>query len=147
MRDPDSFRFRLPVGVRFQDVDAYGHAHHSRALIYFEEARWAYWADIVGTASIDEPSYVVGEVHVRYHRRILYPMTLDVRVRVSHLADKRFTMEYEARSPRGEVLVSGSSVQVMYDYAARTSTTIPAAVRAAIEARDGPFLERGVGEP
>jgi acyl-CoA thioester hydrolase len=141
MPDADPFRFRLPVGVRFQDVDVYGHAHHSRALIYFEEARWAYWGEVVGTQSIEDVSYVMAEVQVRYHRRILYPMTVEVCVRVSHLADKHFIMAYEARSPQGDVLVSGSSVQVMYDYAEQTSTTIPPAIRAALEAWDGPFPE------
>ncbi len=141
MSDPDLFRFRLPVGVRFQDIDAYGHAHHSRALIYFEEARWAYWGEVVGTQSIDDVRYVMAEVGVRYHLRILYPMTVEVCVRVTHVADKHFVMEYEARSPEGDVLVSGSSVQVMYDYAAQTSTTVPDAIRAALEAMDGPFPE------
>jgi len=139
MPEPDPFRFRCPVGVRFQDVDVYGHAHHSRALIYFEEARWAYWAQVVGTKSIDEVSYVMAEVKVRYHGRILYPMTVEVCVRVSHVADKHFVMEYEARSPQGEVLVSGNSVQVMYDYTEQTATTIPASIRLALERWDGPF--------
>ena len=141
MSDPDPFRFRLPVDVRFQDVDVYGHAHHSRALIYFEEARWAYWREVVGTKSIDEVSYVMSEVQVRYHRRILYPMTVEVCARTSQLAEKHFIMEYEVRSPPGEMLVSGNSVQVMYDYAAQTSTTIPATIRSALEAWDGPFPE------
>ena len=37
--------------VRFKDVDVGGHAHHSHALVYFEEARWAYWARVVGSAA------------------------------------------------------------------------------------------------
>jgi acyl-CoA thioesterase FadM len=94
--------------------------------------------------STHDVSYVMAEVQVQYHHRILYPMTLEVCARVSHLADKHFVMEYEARSPQGEVLVSGSSVQVMYDYAAQTSTTIPSAIRSALDARDGPFP--GVGD-
>ena len=139
MSDHISFRFRHPVAVRFQDIDVYGHAHHSRALIYFEEARWAYWGEVVGANNIENVSYVLAEVHVRYHRRILYPMTVEVGVRASHLANKHFVMDYEARSPEGEVLVSGNSVQVMYDYSTESSTTIPHPVRSAIEAWDGPF--------
>lgn len=61
-------------------------------------------------------------------------------------------MAHEARSPQGEVLVSGSSVQVMYDYAAQASTTVPTAIRSALEAWDGPFPEvsdrvAGAGKP
>jgi acyl-CoA thioester hydrolase len=139
MPDVDPFRFRVPVGVRFQDVDVYGHAHHSRALIYFEEARWAYWGEVVGATRVEEVSYVMAEVKVRYHRRVLYPMTLEVCVRVSSVADKHFVMEYEARSPEGEVLVTGNSVQVMYDYEAQGATQVPESIRTALEQWDGPF--------
>lgn len=145
MADLDLFRFRIPVGVRFQDVDVYGHAHHSKALIYFEEARWAYWGEVVGAKRVDEVRYVMAEVQVRYRRRVLYPMTLEVCVRVSRLAEKHFVMEYEARSPEGEVLVTGNSVQVMYDYKAERSTVIPESIRAALEAWDGPFSARDDG--
>ena len=139
MPDHHPFRFRHPVGVRFQDIDVVGHAHHSKALIYFEEARWAYWGEVVGVKDVEHVSYVLAEVQVRYHRRIVYPMTVEVGVRVSHLADKHFVMEYEGRSPDGEALVSGNSVQVMYDYSTESSTTIPEPVRAALEKWDGPF--------
>ncbi len=144
MPDPTkAFRFRHPVEVRFQDLDACGHAHHSRALIYFEEARWAYWEAVVQARPIEEVGYVVAEVKVRYRRRIRYPMTVDVGVRVSQLAGKHFVMDYETRSGEGELVISGSSVQVMYDYATETSTVIPASIHSAIEAWDGPFARAG----
>lgn len=139
MTEPDRFRFHAPVGVRFQDIDALGHAHHSKALVYFEEARWGYWSEVVGSSSIEAVHYVVAEFTVQYHRRVLYPLTLDVGVRVSHVGDKHFVMLYEARSPKGELLLSARSVQVIYDYAAGKSKAIPEVVRLALEARDGPF--------
>ena len=46
--DDTRFRFHHPVTVRFRDIDIGGHAHHADALIYFEEARWAYWMEVVG---------------------------------------------------------------------------------------------------
>ena len=138
MVDPDEFRFRHPVDVRFQDVDLYGHAHHSKALIYFEEARWAYWHEVVDSNRIHNVMYVLSEVQVRYHQRIIYPLKLDVGVRVSLLGKKHFVMEYELRSTDGALLASGSSVQVMFDYEKAASVRIPPAVRRAIEAWDLP---------
>ena len=46
--DRQPYRFRHPVEVRFKDIDIGGHAHHSHALVYFEEARSAYWREGVG---------------------------------------------------------------------------------------------------
>ena len=44
----------------------------------------------------------------------------------------------------GDLLVSGASVQVMFDYASGTSKRMPDEVRSKIEAFDGPFGPGGV---
>ena len=140
------FRFHHAVVVRFRDIDVGGHAHHSEALMYFEEARWAYWREVVGRGDIDDVDYILAEARVRWHQRVLWPQTVSVGVRVSRLAKKHFEMEYEVRSPDGEKLQSGETVQVWYDYEAGKTARIPDDVRAAIEGRDGPFGPGGYPE-
>lgn len=134
-----TFRFHHPVTVRFRDIDVAGHAHHADALIYFEEARWAYWSEVVGKADPEDVGYVLAECRVRWHARVLWPQTVTVAVRVSRLGRKHFEMEYEVRSPEGKKLQSGTTVQVMYDYEAEASTRLPDDLRATLEAFDGPF--------
>lgn len=135
--DQPGFRFRHEVEVRFRDIDAMGHAHHTLPLVYFEEARAAYWREVVGRPGLDEIDYAIGEVALRYHGRIRYPARLVVELRVSRLGEKSFTMEYELRSAAGELLASGRTVQVMFDYEASRSKAIPPEVRRRIEERDG----------
>jgi acyl-CoA thioester hydrolase len=136
---PDPFRFRHPVTVRFRDIDVGGHAHHADALVYFEEARWAYWAEVVGKGTLEELDYVLAECRVRWHARVLWPQAVSVGVRVVRVGRKHFEMEYEVRSAKGEKLQSGSTVQVMYDYRAGTSKRLPDELREVLEAFDGPF--------
>ncbi len=135
---PDRFRFIHPVSVRFRDIDVGGHAHHADALIYFEEARWAYWMEVVGKG-LDDLDYVLAECRVRWHARVLWPQTVRVGVRVVRVGRKHFEMEYEVRSTAGEKLQSGSTVQVMYDYGAGTSKPLSDALRRTLESFDGPF--------
>lgn len=130
-------RFRHPVEVRFHDLDAMGHAHHTLPLVYFEEARAAYWREVAGRARVEDIDYVIGEVQVRYHARIRYPARLEVGVRVSHIGGKSFVMEYELRDSDGERLASGRTVQVMYDYAAGRAVAVPEELRARILAYEG----------
>ena len=143
MTDPD-FRFHHPVPVRFRDIDVGGHAHHSEALMYFEEARAAYWDQVAGQGGLKGVNYILAEAEVRWHHRVLWPQTLQVGVRVSRLGKKHFEMAYEVLGEDGARLQSGRTVQVMYDYAAMAATRIPDEVRAAIEALDGPFGRGGV---
>lgn len=137
----DPFRFRHRVPVRFRDIDIGGHAHHAHTLVYFEEARWAYWQEVVG-GGLDDLDYVLAECRVRWHARVLWPQVLDVCVRVSRIGRKHFDMEYEVRSTEGQKLSSGVTVQVMYDYETKSSKPMPQALRATLESYDGP-LESG----
>lgn len=137
------YRFQYRVPVRFKDIDVGGHAHHSHALVYFEEARAAYWREVVGRHGLEDVDYILAEVHVRYHRRVLWPQELEVGVRVSRLGKRHFEMTYEARGSDGKKLISGSSTQVMYDYESGSTRSIPEDVEAAIRGRDGPFDAAG----
>ncbi len=139
MSSEEAFNFFHSVPVRFQDIDAYGHAHHAKPLIYFEEARWAYWNQVVGTGRVPEVRYVLAEFNVSYHQRILYPDTLQVGVRVTNVGRKHFGMCYQALSGTGELLSSGTSIQVMYDYEAGGAAEVPDELRATLEVFDGPF--------
>jgi acyl-CoA thioester hydrolase len=137
------FRFRHPVVVRFRDIDDGGHAHHSEALVYFEEARAGYWRLVAGRPGLEDIDYIMAEAQIRWHRRVFWPQTLSVGVRVTRLGKKHFEMEYEVLGEDGELVQSGRTVQVMYDYEAGAPVRIPDQTRAAIQELDGPF---GAGE-
>lgn len=130
-------RFRHPVAVRFRDLDPMGHAHHTLPLIYFEEARAAYWREVAGRGGLQDIDYVIGEVQVRFHSRVRWPARLEVGVRVSRIGGKSFVMEYELRDGEGVLLATGRTVQVMYDYAAGRSIPVPAELVERIRAFEG----------
>lgn len=141
----EGFRFHHRVAVRFRDIDVGGHAHHSEALIYIEEARWAYWEKVAGRRGIDEVDYILAEARLRYHQRVLYPGALDVAVRVESVGRRHFEMSYEVRDASGELLVSAVTVQVMYDYAAGASAPVPDELRERLERFEGRELPRRRG--
>ena len=107
--------------------------------MYFEEARAAYWRDVAGKPGLDDIDYVLAEAQIRYRQRVLYPGMLAVSMGVSEIGKKHFRMRYEVRAEGGDLLITGETVQVMYDYEARTSTRISDDVRARIIDFDGPF--------
>ena len=135
--DPSEFTYWHTVAVRFSDIDVGGHAHHSLALVYFEEARAEYWKDVVGRGGLDEIDFILAEARVRYHQRVLYPLQMEVGVRVSSLGKKHFVMEYLALGGNGEELLSGETVMVMFDYGSGRVKRIPPEVRASVEAQEG----------
>lgn len=133
-----ALKFSCRVPVRFHDLDAMGHAHHTLPIIYFEEARAAYWREVAGRSGVQEIDYVLAEVRVQFKQRILYPATLTVRTGVTHVGNASFTMAYELTDPDGAILATGESVQVMYDYATARAMRMPDEVRARIESYEDP---------
>jgi acyl-CoA thioester hydrolase len=129
----ERFRFLRDVEVRFRDLDLMGHVHHSLPLIYFEEARAAYWREVAGRQDPDDVNYVMAEVTARYHGRIRFPARLTVGVRTVRMGSKSLDMEYGIWTEAGSLVASGTSVQVMYDYAVERSREIPAALRRRIQ--------------
>ena len=140
--NPDSnarFRFHHPVEVRFVDLDAASHVHHSRVLVYFEEARWAYWTELMGWPEEGEWGFVLARAHVRWRKRIFWPQTLAVGVRVSAIGRRSFEMEFEVADAEGDVLACGGSTQVTYDFAKGRSIAVPEDLREKFTDFDGPF--------
>jgi acyl-CoA thioester hydrolase len=139
----DGFRFTHDVEVRFRDLDPMGHAHHSLPLIFFEEARARYWREVAGRAA-ESAGYIMGEVQVRYEERVRFPDRVRVGVRTTRLGTKSFEMEYEVRRVGdGTLLVTGRSVQVLYDYAASASRPMDDDLRRRLAAFENLPLESG----
>ena len=126
--------FRLRVPVRFRDLDAMGHAHHTLPLVYLEEARAAFWRELTGRAGLDGIDYVMAEITLRFHARIRYPADVVVSLGVDHVGSKSFATRFELRDDAGTLLSAGRAVQVAYDYDAEASKPIEPALRAALTA-------------
>jgi acyl-CoA thioester hydrolase len=119
--------------VRFRDLDSMGHAHHTLPLIYLEEARAEFWRQLKGSADLAAIDYVMAEITVRFHARILYPSEVEVLLGISDVGNRSFRMDFEIRAPDASLLSSGSSVQVSYDYAAGAAKPIEPADRKVLQ--------------
>jgi acyl-CoA thioester hydrolase len=126
--------FRLRQPVRFRDLDPMGHAHHTLPLVYLEEARAAFWRDITGSSELGAIDYVMAEITVRFHARVVYPAHVQVLLTVRDVGAKSFRTDFEIRSDDGVLLSSGSAVQVAYDYSVSAAKPLDARVRAALVA-------------
>ncbi|MGQ0561755.1 MAG: acyl-CoA thioesterase [Gemmatimonadota bacterium] len=135
-------RYTHRTPVRFRDLDAMGHAHHTLPIIYFEEARAAYWREVAGRPAVGDIDYVLAEVKVQFKQRIWYPGTITVRAGVTHVGHASFMMRYELVDEEGVILATGESVQVMYDYATGRSKPMSPEVRERIERFEGLAVAR-----
>jgi acyl-CoA thioester hydrolase len=114
-----------------------GHAHHTLPLIYLEEARAAYWREVAGRKEVGEIDYVIAEITVQFHKRIYWPGSLEVGLKVSRIGRKSFEMEFEITDQEGEIMAKGKTVQVGYDYKEGRAREIEQEIKRRIEEYEG----------
>jgi acyl-CoA thioester hydrolase len=116
---PPAGAHRMPLKVRFSDVDVYGHVNNVKYFEYFQEARIQYVMDMLQADGLEWREHVVARVDVDYRRPILLRSEpYEVRSWVSHVGTRSFTISGEVRdgSEAGaEVLARSDVVMVTFD--------------------------------
>ena len=90
----NSFRFSVPVEVRFRDLDSLGHVNNAVYLTYLEVGRIAYIARL-GLTDPVRPRLLVARIEVDYRRPVHLGEALTVAVRTAEVGRKSFTLAYE----------------------------------------------------
>jgi acyl-CoA thioester hydrolase len=104
--------FERVVDVRWRDVDGLNHVNHAVFLTYLEEARDAFYAQIMGS----EPIYVVVRLEVNFRAEVRYPdRRVTVRVEVVQLGTTSLTTRETILTPSGEVAADARVVTVRWD--------------------------------
>jgi len=104
--------FERVVDVRWRDVDGLNHVNHAVFLTYLEEARDAFYAQIMGS----DPIYVVVRLEVNFRAEVRYPdRRVTVRVEVVQLGSTSLTTRETILTPSGDVAADARVVTVRWD--------------------------------
>jgi acyl-CoA thioester hydrolase len=95
--DASDYPFSHGIRVRFAETDAMGIVHHSRYLLYFEEARVAYLRHVghpYHEVRADGVEMAVLESFVRYRKPLEFDDVFDVHLTIASLERATFQMAY-----------------------------------------------------
>lgn len=124
--------FRMPIPLRWRDLDAFNHVNNSNFLTYLEEARIR-WFDSLGGAWIgDAFAPLMAAVQVNYRAPIAYPSSVVVELSADRVGNTSLTLGHRIVSEDGATLYAdGHVVMVWIDRASGRPTALPDAVRRA----------------
>jgi acyl-CoA thioester hydrolase len=97
---------RVPLSVRWRDLDAFNHVNNSKFLSYLEEARLRWMMSLPGEWIDDNVAPVVAAAHVNYRRPIEWPNDIVVELFVERLGTTSLTI--------GHRIVSAQNDKVLY---------------------------------
>ena len=130
---PIDFAFRHRLSVRFRDCDAMGHVNHAVYFTYLEQCRLTFWRELTGTPS-PHTRVIIARAECDYRSPAHFGDELEVRLDIDAIGRSSFTLVYAIVKAGGEQLVAtGRTVLVSYDYETGSSVPLPPATRLLLE--------------
>ena len=127
--------FRMPVALRWRDLDAFNHVNNANFLTYLEEARIRWFASWEGEWVTDATAPLLAAVQLNYRQPIPYPADVAVELFTERLGNSSVTVGHRIVSDDGGTLYAdGHVVMVWIDRASGRPTPLPDVVRAACQA-------------
>jgi acyl-CoA thioester hydrolase len=120
-----NFTYWFDQGVDLRDLDGFGHVNNAVYLTYLENARVAYFMDVLGVTGISEIRNVMASVTVNFRSQIDFPGSLRTGVRVDSIGNSSFVLAYEIRDADDRVVADATSTQVMFDFEAGKTFEVP----------------------
>ena len=124
---------RVPLSVRWRDLDAFNHVNNSKYLSYLEEARLRWMLSVPGMGLDDDVAPVVAASTLNYRRPIEWPGDVVIELFVERLGSSSLTIGHRIVDAKegGVLYCDGNVVMVWIDRNSGRSAPLPEGVRAA----------------
>ena len=133
MNQLNKFKFKLPLHLRWIDMDALGHLNNAIFVTYFEVARGHYMLRACPGWDWHKHMFLIGNVNVDFKKELLLSaQNAQVWMRTSKIGTKSFVLEYAVVSEKqGEIIIhaTGSTTQIMFDMKTRSTIEVADWVR------------------
>lgn len=142
MADDMKFRHTLPVQIRFNDVDQYGHMNNSSYFSLYDLAKTSYMRDVFSNKDWHHMGIVVANINADFLAPVFFSDDLIIETTVIHLGHKSFTLLQRAINKASGVLkCQCRTVMVGYDVATKEPVELPADFKQAVCDYEGKSLE------
>jgi acyl-CoA thioester hydrolase len=123
------FKHRVPITIRFADMDAMGHVNNAKYSTYFETARITYIHEVCQPESFYTASVILAKMTIEFKLPLTVGDEIAILTRCSRLGNRSFDLDaviarYNAEG-NPEIAAISQAVMVAYDYT--THQTMPLA--------------------
>lgn len=132
------FRHILPIQIRFNDVDKFGHVNNTIYFQFYDTAKTDYFAAVCKDVDWESVAIVVVKIEAEFLSQIKAGEHIAARTRVTKIGNKSFQLEQDIiNMDTQEVKCRCLSVMVLYDLVNHQSMPFPDDWRQAICQFDG----------
>lgn len=125
--------FRMPIDLRWRDLDAFNHVNNANFMTYVEEARIR-WFESAGNDWLSNGRIpLLAAVQMNYRLPIPYPARVFVELLTQRVGNSSLTLGHRIVGEDDQLYADGHSVLVWIEMASGRPVPLPDAVRAAAE--------------
>ncbi len=124
---------RVPMAVRWRDLDAFNHVNNSKYLSYLEEARLHWMITLPGQGMDDHVAPVVAAAQLNYRRPITWPAQVVIELFVERLGNTSLSIGHRIVDDQDDSIIycDGNVVIVWIDRDSGSAAPLPQDVRKA----------------
>ncbi len=126
-----SILFRMPLELRWRDLDAFNHVNNANFMTYIEEARIRWFETSVEHWMTDQIAPLLAAVQMNYRLPIPYPAQISVEMSAERLGKTSITIAHRIVGDDHRVYADGHCVLVWIDRETGRPVPLPEGVRAA----------------
>ena len=120
------FHHIIPLQIRFNDVDKFGHVNNSVFFQFYDTAKTEYFATACKNVDWEQVAIVVAHIESDFLAQVKAGDHIAGRTRVTHIGHKSFHLEQELFDVDTEEVKSRcTSVMVLYDLNKRQTVPLP----------------------
>ncbi|MES2669024.1 MAG: thioesterase family protein [Pseudomonadota bacterium] len=139
-QDTPAMLFRMPIDLRWRDLDAFNHVNNANFMTYVEEARIR-WFESAGNDWLSNGRIpLLAAVQMNYRLPIPYPVRVFVELLTERVGNSSLTLGHRIVGEDDRLYADGHSVLVWIEMASGRPVPLPDAVRAAAEMIRGDSL-------
>lgn len=130
-----SFHHRVPLQIRFNDIDILGHLNNTVYFSFFDTGKAWYLKELLGERmTFRKVETVIANVDCAYVAPIYFGEKIEVLTRCSSIHDRSFVLQQViVHSETGQIKAAAESVMVSFNAETQTSTEMPPYIRQALE--------------
>lgn len=142
MADDFNYRHSMPVQIRFNDVDQYGHMNNSSYFALYDLAKTSYMQDVFGPEAWKDLGIVVANINADFLAPVFFSDQLVIETAVVHLGHKSMVLVQRAINKASGVLkCQCRTVMVGYDINTKEPIDLPERFKQTICEYEGKTLE------
>lgn len=140
-RSPATLLFRMPLSLRWCDLDAFNHVNNATFMTYLEEARIRWFDSLDGDWVTEAYAPLLAAVQMNYRQPIAYPADIVVELACERVGNSSLTIGHRIVADGGDaaageptLYADGNTVVVWIDRASGRPCPLPDLIRKAVKA-------------